>query len=479
MTLLHPWALFAGLAVGLPLLIHWLTRPKPVRLPLSTIRFVREAIQQRRARYRLRDFLLLFLRAAAVLLLAAAFARPLIGAKPLVPAEASTDAARVVLVDQSLGMGAVSHGATAFDRARPAAAKYLGYSPGARANLILAAARPRPVVEHLTANFSALRDELATARPLPQRLDATAAINLAGEMLASGAPGQSRELVIISNFQRSNWATADFSPLPKDTRILLESVAPAEVPPNVAVLKVTPRGRVEQGRDVRMDVEIGNYSPAARDVQVDLSAGRVTARLQGVCPPGVKTTLSTTIVAPEAGWQAGEARLVGVEDALAADDVRPFVLDVRPSPTYVLVTRQPSTPQPSSSHFLERALAPLRPVGEGAQLHGERVKRIGPDAIDRDALAAGDLIVLDHPGKLSSQSLGLVAALLRRGRPVLYVAAEPVDASNLKLLAQACGSDLKMPVEFTPPPAAEARRDLFLIEERVNESPFKAFGESL
>ena len=44
-------------------------------------------------------------------------ARPLIGAKPLVPAEASTDAARVVLVDQSLGMAAVSHGATAFDRA--------------------------------------------------------------------------------------------------------------------------------------------------------------------------------------------------------------------------------------------------------------------------------------------------------------------------------------------------------------------------
>src|SRR5665213_1550412 len=124
MQFLHTWPLYAGLAVGLPLLIHWLTRPRPIRLALSTIRFVREAVQQRRARHRLRDIILLLLRALAVLLLAAAFARPLIGAKPLVPAESSAGAARVVLLDQSLGMSEVFHGATAFDRARATAAKY-------------------------------------------------------------------------------------------------------------------------------------------------------------------------------------------------------------------------------------------------------------------------------------------------------------------------------------------------------------------
>src|SRR3989442_13764771 len=119
MTFLHPWAIGAGAAaVGLPVLIHFLTRPRPLRLSLSTLRFVREAVQQKRARHRLRDWIILLLRAAAVCLLAWAFARPLIGAKPLI-ADAPGDAVRVVILDRSQSMAAVSNGVQAFERARP------------------------------------------------------------------------------------------------------------------------------------------------------------------------------------------------------------------------------------------------------------------------------------------------------------------------------------------------------------------------
>src|SRR5436309_3196105 len=140
MNLLHPWALGVGAAaIALPILIHWLTKPRPVTVPLSTLRFVREAVRQRRARYRLRDLLILLLRAAAVVLLAWAFARPLAGSKPLV-AESAGEAVRVVILDRSQSMAAASHGVQAFERARPAAAKHLAYAPGLRGNLILAAA---------------------------------------------------------------------------------------------------------------------------------------------------------------------------------------------------------------------------------------------------------------------------------------------------------------------------------------------------
>src|SRR6476469_5627299 len=115
--LMHPWALGIGAAaISLPVLIHWLTRPRPVTLPLSTIRFVREAVQQRRARYRLRDIIILLLRTAAVV--------------------------RIVILDRSQSMAAVSGGVQAFERGRAAAAKQLAYTPGLRADLILAAARP-------------------------------------------------------------------------------------------------------------------------------------------------------------------------------------------------------------------------------------------------------------------------------------------------------------------------------------------------
>ena len=59
------------------------------------------------------------------------------------------------------------------------------------------------------------------------------------------------------------------------------------------------------------------------------------------------------------GWQSGEARLVGVDDALAADNVCPFVLHVRPQPTYVLDDpASERAERPTSSLFLECALAP-------------------------------------------------------------------------------------------------------------------------
>src|SRR5271163_4144001 len=115
MDLLNPWAIGLGAAaIAAPIVIHLLTKPRPRRLPLSTIRFVRDAVRQRRARYRLRDLIILLLRAAAVCLLAWAFARPLIGARPL-QAAAPGNAVRIVILDRSLSMAAVSGGIQAFE----------------------------------------------------------------------------------------------------------------------------------------------------------------------------------------------------------------------------------------------------------------------------------------------------------------------------------------------------------------------------
>jgi hypothetical protein len=84
---------------------------------------------------------------------------------------------------------------------------------------------------------------------------------------------------------------------------------------------------------------------------------------------------------------------------------------------------------------------------------------------------------LDHPGKLAEESIALLAGLMRRGRSVLYVAAERVDATNLKRLAEAVGSGLQMPVEFSPPLSGQVRRDLFIAEVRRDDVPFHVFGD--
>ena len=98
----------------------------------------------------------------------------------------------------------------------------------------------------------------------------------------------------------------------------------------------------------------------------------------------------------------------------------------------------------------------VRKQGGVDSLLAARVVRLDPAAFDRAALAAGDLILLDHPGRLADETIKLLAALLHRGRPILYVASELIDATNLKRLCEAAGSGLQMPVEFSPPPAGQA-----------------------
>ncbi|MBI3861977.1 MAG: BatA domain-containing protein [Planctomycetia bacterium] len=476
MSFLHFWAIPAGLAtLSVPFIVHWLTKPRPVRLSLSTVRFVQDIVAQRRAVNRLRDWLILLLRAAAIALFALVLARPSIGDK--LPAAAGGSAAptvKVVVLDVSQSLAATSNGIQALERARPIASRHLGYQADTSWNLILAAAVPQPIFERPSSNYSTLLGEVTRARPLPQRLNVQAALHAAGEMLAAaGGDKARRELVVVSDFQRTNWATADFSVLPRETVIQLESVAPAETPANFAIVRVAPQQRIERARPFRLEVDVGNYSPTPRQVTLEIAIGKESQRLTGAATAGGRSTLVAEISLPAEGWQVGEARFLDVDDALPADNVRSFALEVHPQPQFLLLTKQSIESRPSSSYFLERAISPELP-GEGRAV--EKVTRIDPSRAAREAISSADVLVLDHPGKLSDENLQLIASLLHRGRGVLYVAAEPADATNLKLLSRAAGSGLQLPVEYSPP-VGPGRKDLFLAEVKSRQAPFTVFGD--
>jgi hypothetical protein len=471
------WALFFGVAVIAPVLVHWLTRPRPATMPLSTLRFVREAVQQRRARHRWRDFLVLALRTLAICLIVLAVARPPWGEQPLVSDASQGETVRVVVLDVSQSMAAVRGGIEQFERARTLAAGHLKYRPDLHGNLILAGAQPRAVFTEPSQNFEALREALAKSGPKPERLDVSRALAHAAEMLAPASENdhRRRELVIVSDFQRSNWGQADFSPLPEETQIQLESTAPVRRLPNVALLAGGVRGRASQGGAASLEVEIGNYSDTPRRMTVEVLLGDAVHRLEGACPAGRRTTLAREIPLQAAGWQTGKARLVDVDDALPADDARALVVEVRSKPVYALITRQRSSERPSSSHFLECALAPDANQGEDASA---RVQRVAAEAVDSETLAPADLIFIDHPGRLEAEAIHLLAGLMRRGKPIVYVAAEYIDATNLYELTDAAGTGLQMPVEFAPPPGGQIRRDLFLASLDNDTPLFGVFGDA-
>lgn len=475
---LNPWALFFLAAIGVPIVVHFLTRPRPVVIPSSTLRFVRELVEQRRARHWLRDFLTLMFRTLAILLMVLAMGRPRTGQQPLISRDDDSDAVRVVLLDTSQSMAAVDRGAELFERARAAAAEQLKYRPNLRANLVLAAAAPRAVFDQPSQNFDALRDELARAAIRPEPLDVSRALSLATEILAprDASDERKRELVIVSDFQRSNWARADFSVLPRETKIQLESVAPKTRLANLAIAGVRVAGQKAEQAEGRVEVDIGNWSPSPQSVTVEVQIGDVSRKLNADCPPGRQTTISDEFAVSSIGWHTGTARLIFSGDALATDDQFPVTVEVRSHPTYLIITRQPTSLRPSSSHFLECALAP---GGSSANSSAEpRVIRFDPDKLDAEVMAKSDLIVLDHPGALNANAIQMLAGAMRRGRPVFYLASEAADATTLVRLSNELGRGLRLPVEFQPFPVGQRRKDQSVATVRYDARPFNALGES-
>src|SRR5215470_493657 len=117
MTFLSP-LFFVGLgAIAIPVLVHLIQRERKRVVEFPSLMFVRRIPYQSVRRRRIRHWALLLLRAAAIALLVAAFARPFLrqGATATVAAAGAREV--VILLDQSASMGYGDHFARAQDAA--------------------------------------------------------------------------------------------------------------------------------------------------------------------------------------------------------------------------------------------------------------------------------------------------------------------------------------------------------------------------
>src|SRR2546423_2619586 len=161
----NPWLLAGLAAVGLPVLIHYLTRARPRRIAFPPFKFLLEACAGQQALHRLRTIILLTVRSLAVLALVLWFTRPFL--KPSGAAANPQASERVGLVlDASLSMRGVQGGVSLFAKAKAEAADVIrGLDSRTEAAVILAAATPKPLLPALSRNLPALHEALIKAEP--------------------------------------------------------------------------------------------------------------------------------------------------------------------------------------------------------------------------------------------------------------------------------------------------------------------------
>jgi hypothetical protein len=405
MSFLAPLFLAGLAALAVPVLIHLIQRERKNVVQFPSLMFVRRIPYSSIRRRRIHNWSLLLLRLAAIALIVAAFARPFFRGTALTAAGGGARDV-VILLDRSYSMG---HG-TQWDRARQAAAEAVaGLVDGDRASLVLFATTAEIAVQP-TIDRARLQSEIGATQLSASATRYGPALKLAGSLLsASNFPR--REVVLVSDFQRTGWSPGDGLRLPAGTTVTPMSVQ-AENTRNVAVTPVSIQREQVSGQDrVTVTASLLNRSDdTITDLPVSLEIdGRVaqTARVT-LQPHGAASTAFPAVILAASNTR-GTVRIG--DDALATDNAFHFVLSP-PRPIAVTLVNGARAAR-EQALFLSRALA----IGDSPKFE---TSTRGIDDLTADVLARTRVVILNDASP-SDAVVGRLKTFVEGGGGVLVV----------------------------------------------------------
>lgn len=201
MSFLTPTFLIASGAALLPILYHLIRRMRARKVMFSSLLFLRATPKALVKRRRLRDILLLIVRACILGLLAFAFARPFFPRESLPVVLQESDTSTVILLDNSYSM---QYG-DRFEQAKGEALGIIGDAGPADEIAVVAFSDHAEQISELTGDFTLLRNVVNTAVTAGNRTtDLYQPFRLAQEILRS-ARNERHAIVLISDFQAGGW----------------------------------------------------------------------------------------------------------------------------------------------------------------------------------------------------------------------------------------------------------------------------------
>ena len=335
MTLLAPLFALALAGLAIPVLLHLTQKEKKEVVFFPSLMFVRKIPYQASRRRRIQHWFLLMLRLAALALIILAFTRPLWNTAdaPLALGQGAREV--VVLVDNSYSMGYGPRWTAAADAARNVVS---GLGASDRASIVTFGSGTE-ILLRSTAEHSALNGAIAAAKPSSSATRYAPALKVAGSLLAESQLPR-REVVLISDFQRSGWRGQEGTSLPAGATLSAVPVQGTADRPNLSVTAVSlQRSRFANQERVTVTAGITNRSETAVTNQpVTLEAGGLqvatkTFSVEG----GASTSVSFDPFTIAGRNYKGTVRLG--EDALIADNSFNFVVSPSEPVHVVLVDR--------------------------------------------------------------------------------------------------------------------------------------------
>ena len=453
LTFLQPAFLLAGLAAGVPILIHLINRHRALVHRFPALRFLLMADRRTARKFRLYQLLLLALRVLAILLLALLLSQPRWGDEASA-ALALPPQATAVLVDNSLSMQFRDGQETRLERAKTLAGQLLDgiAAPDSAVVLPLVADDADTDAEPplLGADAAALWDQMRAISASHAAVDIAAAVQRAIEILqASTAPR--RRLMLLTDLTVHGWEGFRLSELPRVPEDLVVHIVRLGSPQRdanalISGVRVTEPPFIEQ-TPLDVTVWVRNHSDEpVRSLRVDLLLGGETVGQQlADLAVDEEVAVPFRIVAPQAGLHWGEVRLQG--DAFTEDD-RFYVALQTVAPARVLVVDgDPGTSLFDSETFY--LLSALQPRGSlGSPLF--HPKPLIWEGLEQERLSDYSVIVLCNVEALSPQVRQGLHQFVADGGGLIFFAGHQVDATRYNTLFY--GSDTPLlPVALGEP----------------------------
>jgi Aerotolerance regulator N-terminal/von Willebrand factor type A domain len=424
-------ALLLGvLGASIPIILHMVYRRKAPKIQFSTLRFLRSATERTSRRRRIREWLLLLMRVAAIALLAIGLAGPIFRTANI---GGGGGVSTIIVMDNSFSMGAQREGASVYGIARDGAVNILTDLEGSsQAGVVYAwkQATDANMADTLTHDRNGLAGAIRRGETSVAPRGLAGAIAKAEELLASATNDQ-REIYVFTDMQKAAWR-----PLqpPKDgnppTLIIINSGTGERE--NIAITDVSfSGGRPAAGTELGLQAKVRNFGERSRKGKAKLYIDRnfVDERAIEVAPDSealVEFVFAFDTTGPHSGWVELE-----VNDVLDTDNRRYFAIDI-PEKLRVGVVREKegAVALMDEAYFLIPALNPG--MTKDSPIAPERMLR--SDLSNKRLSNYRVLFLLNLP-KLDAPEVKALTEYLDGGGAVVIFPGDAVDAKAWNALA--------------------------------------------
>ncbi|MBN2302650.1 MAG: BatA domain-containing protein [Lentisphaerae bacterium] len=205
-SLLNPIFLWAAAAAIIPVVLHMIQSRRTVKMPFSTIRFLKLAEKQSSRRIKMEHFLLWLLRTLILLLIALAFAMPMFRTQSFGNFLKGAQRDVAIVIDTSYSMRYVTGKRTAWERAAECAVAVLeGLNPGDQVCLFTCEEDVKPIIKMLTEEKEPVVARIKALRPTFFSSQLAPAIMAAADSLKEETHRREREIHVITDNQLLPW----------------------------------------------------------------------------------------------------------------------------------------------------------------------------------------------------------------------------------------------------------------------------------